>query len=199
MGQSQAGSAGSSSMPQPSMPSWSDATKFNPSYGSSATNFNNYWNVKPTSDWSKNVSLGADPYHFNLGQDFNKYWQPQETEKAKQKSDWREDIGKVGRFATDIFNQNKNNSIGFGSDPYGRQNITASSGGVDQKGDLTFVYPQQAAPFTIAGSPSKWGQIGSLIGAAAMAPFTGGMSLGAAMGAIGGASALGGTAGSLFG
>jgi hypothetical protein len=60
------------------------------------------------------------------------------------------------------------------------------------------------SPMVLPGTPGSSGgglgaKIGTLAGAALMAPFTGGMSLPAAMSAIGGAASLGGTAGSFFG
>ena len=151
----------------------------------SGTNMSKYWDSSsdPTpgsnstsTDWSK-IPKGDDPYGFNktLNQDKGK--------------------GFLKNFMQNMSSQ------GQGMSNQGSTSDGISSSGGSGKtaslGDGIYaVYPEITQPQQGSGIGGK---IGALAGAAFMAPCTGGMSLGAAMGAIGGASALGGTAGSLFG
>ena len=106
-------------------------------------------------------------------------------------------FGESMRMAGDVWNR-RGDGYGYGSD---RAISSIGGGGVQQQGDLTFVYPQTFSPFTIAGtpgSPSKWGKIGALAGGLLAAPFTLGTSLAAAAPIIGAGMSIGGTAGSVF-
>jgi len=107
---------------------------------------------------------------------------------------WIDTYGKSGGG----FGDSRDRGYGSGSD---RSISAIGGGGVQQQGDLTFVYPQTFSPFTIAGtpgSPSKWGKIGALAGGLLAAPFTGGMTLAAAAPIIGAGMSIGGTAGGVF-
>jgi hypothetical protein len=99
-------------------------------------------------------------------------------------SDKWKDLGQAFRMAGDVWNK-RGDGYGYGSD---RAISSIGGGGVQQQGDLTFVYPQTFSPFTIAGTPGSRG-FGSAIGgalgaAAAMIPGMG-PGIAAALPAIG--------------
>ena len=74
--------------------------------------------------------------------------------------------------ALEKWGKNRDNDFGY----YGNRGGGLSGGGVQSSGDFTVVYPQQQQPYTIQGSKSPWGALGTAVGALA-APFTGGASL----------------------
>ena len=120
-------------------------------------------------------------------------------DKKEQTQGWLKNwIDTYGKSGGSGFGDSRDRGYGSGSD---RPISSIGGGGVQQQGDLTFVYPQTFSPFTIAGtpgSPSKWGKIGALAGGLLAAPFTGGMSLAAAAPIIGAGMSVGGAAGGIF-
>lgn len=134
--------------------------------------------------WKPGAGLSNDdPYGLNKDKD-----------KDKDKFSWKDAV----RFAGQGLDEWSKGRYGQGGSSGGGDLKAGGGGGVSQSGDLTIVYPQPSQVVPAQGG-GLGGKIGALAGAALMAPFTGGMSLNAAMGAIGGAASLGGTVGSLFG
>lgn len=128
-------------------------------------------------------------------QDAGKYYrdtQKQDSFQPSKSSDYTNDVdkwkkfGNAFRMAGDIWN-NRDGGYGGG---YNRPISSIGGGGIQQSGDLTFVYPQQFSPFTIEGtrgsSSGMGGALGTALGAAAAMIPGMGPGIAAALPAIGG-------------
>jgi len=165
-------------------PSWTSSDKFGvgggfsprggwPEYtGSIGPSSNIDWNRAPDTAWGTKSSYNVDKSSSADGFDIMR----------RHLNNFAQSRGLLGDGSS-----NKSDSAGgFG-------------GGVQQINDnLSAVFTPQFKPFTIAGTPGSpgWGKtIGMIAGGLLAAPFTGGMSVPAALGVIGGGAALGGDIG----
>lgn len=125
---------------------------------------------------------------FNPGS--SDYWknQPTTPQYGSGGSRWTDAFRMAGQ-ALDAFGRNRRDE---GAYDWNRGS-GFTGGGVEQKGDLTFVYPQQHAPYTIQGKPGFGGTLGTLAGIGASFIPGIGPGIAAALPAIGGG------VGSMFG